>query len=172
MQPFMCLRGRNTHRRVPRGNALRRGGLLQLDLLLQPRVAVPRVPPRAQPPGAHLRVHLLHHLSEIGRRQRLQVVDIAVLSVGNEELHKEHYKIILSESPYSHVLVVHFVFWQRNLGVFLQMSLDPGYRELDLGPASEGIDRSAMVNQVQGAIFVATNISVSLLSEWITLHVS
>ena len=52
------------------------------------------------------------------------------------------------------------------------MSFDPGYRELDLGPASEGIDRSAMVNQVQGAIFVATNISVSLLSEWITLHVS
>ena len=33
------------------------------------------------------------------------------------------------------------------------MSLDPGYRELDLGPASEGIDRSARVNQTQGSIF-------------------
>ena len=32
------------------------------------------------------------------------------------------------------------------------MSFDPGYRELDLGPASEGIDRSAMVNQIQGSI--------------------
>ena len=46
------------------------------------------------------------------------------------------------------------MFWQRNLGVFLQMSLDPGYGELDLGPASEGIDRPAMVNQIQGSILV------------------
>ena len=52
------------------------------------------------------------------------------------------------------------------------MSLDPGYRELDLGPASEGVDRSAIVNQAQGSIFVAMKISMSLLSEWITLHVS
>ena len=33
------------------------------------------------------------------------------------------------------------------------MSFDPGYRELDLGPASEGIDRSAKVTQAQGFFF-------------------
>ena len=64
------------------------------------------------------------------------------------------------------------MFWQRNLGVFLQMSFDPGYRQLDLGPASEGIDRSAKVTQAQGFFFRAMKISMSLLSEWITLHVS
>ena len=52
------------------------------------------------------------------------------------------------------------------------MSFDPGYRQLDLSPASEGIDRSAMVNQAKGSIYVAMKISMSLLSEWITLHVS
>ena len=52
------------------------------------------------------------------------------------------------------------------------MSLDPGYRELDLGSASEGIDGSARVNQTQGSIFMAMKTSMGLLSEWITLHVS
>ena len=76
------------------------------------------------------------------------------------------------ETPYSHVLVVNFMFWQRNLRVFLQMSSDPRYCELNLSSASEGIDRSARVNQTQGSIFLAMKISMSLLSEWITLHVS
>ena len=52
------------------------------------------------------------------------------------------------------------------------MSFDPGYRELDLGPASEGIDRSAKITLAKGSIYVAMKISMSLLSEWITLHVS
>ena len=64
------------------------------------------------------------------------------------------------------------MFWQRNLGVFLQVSFDPGYRQLDLGPASEGIDRPVKVTQAQGFFFRAMKISMSLLSEWITLHVS
>ena len=75
-----------TYRQVSDRDALRRGGLLQLDLLLQPGVAVAGVAPRAEPPRSHLRVHLLHHLSKVGRREGFQVVHVAVIPVGVEAI--------------------------------------------------------------------------------------
>ena len=61
-------------------DAVRRPRFLELDALLESRVAVPRVTPRPQPPGTDLWVHLLHDLAEVGRGEGLQTVVIAVFS--------------------------------------------------------------------------------------------
>ncbi len=56
--------------------------LFQLDPLPEPCVAVPRVPPGAQPARANLRVDLLHHLAKVCGGERLQPIVSTVVTEG------------------------------------------------------------------------------------------
>ena len=48
-------------------------GSCQFSGFAHGRVAVARVATRTEPPGSNPRKHLLHHLTEVGRRQRFDV---------------------------------------------------------------------------------------------------
>ena len=61
-------------------DAVRRPRFLELDALLESRVAIPRVASSAQSSRSDLRVDLLHDLAEVGRGECLQPVVIAVFT--------------------------------------------------------------------------------------------
>ena len=55
---------------------------------------------------------------------------------------KSRFFIVFFSAQNLQVIVVNLVFWQRNLWIFLQMSLDPSYSELYLVPAAQRVQRS------------------------------